>query len=106
MGEEIFVELTPETYDAFVTDAQDCIVLAHKKLCPHCKIMGTVLAKLKGQQPGLSIGAVDSELHPELLARLEVERVPTLCVIKGGEVKKRQSGILNPKEVAALYQNA
>lgn len=106
MAEETFVALTTETYETFVNDAGNCIILVHKQLCPHCKIMGTVLTKLKAQQQELSIGTVDSEQYPDLVARLAVERVPTLCFIKEGEVKKRQAGILNPKEVAALYQSA
>lgn len=106
MAEEIFEALSSENYDAFVADAKDCIILVHKKLCPHCKIMRTVLTKLKEQHEELSIGAIDSELYPNLLARLNIERVPTLCIIKDGELKKKQAGILNPKEVASLYQNA
>lgn len=106
MAEEPIVALSAKTYDGFVAEVKDCIILVHKTLCPHCTIMGTVLAKLKAQQPDIAMASVDSEREPELVARLEAERVPTLCILRDGAVKARRQGILNPREVAALYQNA
>ena len=100
-----FESLTNATLDAWMA-ASDGIIIVHKKRCPHCKIMGTVLVKVKAQAPALKVACVDSEDEAEAMARLGVERVPTLCFVKGGQVRDRKTGIFNPREVLAACQSA
>lgn len=82
------------------------IVIFHKKLCPHCKVMRTVLNKVQAQMPGIALAAVDSEEQPGLLKEAGVEGVPTLCAVKGGQVRGRQAGVFNPRETMAFYNKA
>lgn len=84
----------------------DGIIIFHKKLCPNCKVMHTVLQKVLLQEPELRLAAVDTEEQPELLAEFGVERAPTLLVCKKGEVKERKTGLLNPAELLAFYRQA
>lgn len=81
----------------------DAIIFFHKELCPHCKNMEKVLLKFSAKAPAVEIFSVDSENHPNLLEELSFERVPTLVFVRGGNVAKIQSGIMNPRELAALY---
>ena len=72
----------------------------------HCKVMRTVLGKVKAQMPGIALAAVDSEEQPAILAEAGVEHVPTLCVVKEGQVRGRKTGVFNPREVMAFYKTA
>lgn len=82
------------------------LILFHKKLCPHCKVMHTVVGKVIAQDPDIVVATVDSEEHPELLKKVGVERVPTLCVVKNGAICAKNTGILNPRETLTLIYNA
>ncbi|KIX12866.1 thioredoxin [Dethiosulfatarculus sandiegensis] len=82
------------------------LVIFHKKLCPHCKVMRTVLTKVKAQMPDIALAAVDSEEQPEIMKMAGVEHVPTLCAVKGGQVRGRQTGVFNPRETMAFYSKA
>ena len=104
MSMEHLTALDASSYEDFIRNHEG-IIIFHKKLCPHCKIMGTVLEKVHAQLP-IDLAAVDSEEHTDLMAAAGVERVPTLVVIKGGEIKSRFTGIMNPKETIAYYKNA
>ena len=75
--------------------SHDGIVLFHKKLCPHCKVMRTVLGKATAERPDIQLASVDSEEQPDLMARCSVERVPTLIVCRNGAVAARKSGVMN-----------
>ena len=104
MSMENFTALDASSYNEFLKNGEG-IIIFHKKLCPHCKIMGTVLEKVNAQFP-IAIAAVDSEEQTGLMSAAGVERVPTLVVVKGGEIKARFTGIMNPKETIAWYKNA
>lgn len=82
----------------------DGIIIFHKKLCPHCKVMNTVLEKVAIQTP-INLMSVDSEEHPDLMAKFGVERVPTIIAIRGGKERSRFIGIKNPREVIAWYMD-
>lgn len=105
MALEDLLVLDKDSFEGYIKD-HDGIVIFHKKLCPHCKVMGTVLEKVKAQLPNMNFASIDSEEQPDLMAKCGVERVPTLVVTKGGQVKTRKTGVMNPKETIAFYQSA
>lgn len=94
-----------EEFNAFLNN-ETGLILFHKKLCPHCKVMHTVVGKVTAQDPDIIVATVDSEEHPELLRKAGVERVPTLCVVKNGAIRAKNTGILNPRETLTLIYNA
>jgi thioredoxin 1 len=98
--------LTQETCAQAVADADKGLLLCHKKLCPHCKNMEKVMEKFSAKHPDVSLFLLDSEEEPEALAALGVERVPTVLVLKEGKVAAVKTGLMNPRELTALYEKA
>lgn len=93
------------TYKEWV-GSHEGLIIFHKSLCPHCKVMNTVLTKVQAQMPDIVLAAVDSEAHPDIMQDAGVAHVPTLCAIKDGQVKDRQVGVFNPRETMAFYKKA
>ena len=81
------------------------IILFHKKMCPHCLNMQKVLAKLSAKRSDISIIHIDSEENPQAMASLDVERVPTLVIIKNGSPAGKHVGLMNPRETASFYDS-
>ena len=99
----MYTELTQETYKEAIASTGQGILLCSKKLCPHCANMAKVMEKFSAKQPGVTLFKLDSEEQPEVMAALGAERVPTLIIIKGGKVAATKTGLMNPKELAALF---
>ena len=68
--------------------------------------MGTVLDKVKAMMPELDLAAVESVEQAELLKKMDVERVPTLCAVKNGVIAARHSGVMNPMETMKWFKQA
>lgn len=103
MSLDSFLVLTKDSFDDYIRN-NDGIIIFHKKLCPHCKIMGTVLEKVRGKLPQLNLAAIDSEEEPALMQQYGTERVPTLIAHKGGKLGTHFTGIMNPAETMKFYQ--
>lgn len=99
----MYTELTLDTYKEAIAATEQGVLLCSKKLCPHCANMAKVMEKFNAKQPGVKLFKLDSEEEPEAMAALGAERVPTLIIIKGGKVAATKAGLMNPKELAALY---
>ncbi len=102
----MFTELTNENYQDLIAKTEAGVILCKKKLCPHCKNMGVVVEKFSAMVSGLSFFSIDSQEQTDALAGVGAERVPTVCIIKNGKIKAVKSGLMNPRELEALYKNA
>lgn len=98
-------EVNTSTYQNALAAVQEGLLLCHKKLCPHCKNMEKVIEKFVAQRAGLEVLLLDSEEEPDAMAALGVERVPTILIIKGGKVAGSKTGLMNPRELAALFDS-
>lgn len=99
----MYTELTLDTYKDALASAEQGILLCSKKLCPHCANMAKVIEKFNIKEPGVAFFKLDSEEQPDAMVALGAERVPTLFVIKGGKIVSSKTGLMNPKELAALF---
>ena len=94
-------------YEKHLSATAAGIILFHKKLCPHCLNMKKVIDKFSAAFNGeVAVMYIDSEENEKAMQALEVERVPTILVIKQGKVSAKKTGLMNPKELKALYTNA
>lgn len=100
-----FIELDDTSFRATLAETTGGIVLFYKALCPHCKNMEKVLEKFSAKVPEAALMKIDSEQCPEAMSTLGVERVPTLLIIRNGRVGATKTGLMNPKELRALYES-
>ena len=97
--------LDSSTFGEYIKN-NDSLILFHKKLCPHCAVMATVLGKVQPQMAGVAFASVDSEEQAEVMAAAGVERVPTLVAVKGGEIRAHFTGIMKPAQLVDWFVNA
>lgn len=102
----MYTQVNKDTYAEAIASTEQGVLLCSKKLCPHCKNMEKVMEKFSAQRPGVSLFKLDSEEEPEAMAALGAERVPTMIIIKGGKTVASKTGLMNPKELGALFDSA
>ena len=90
--------VTDETFSA--EDGQEGVVVLDfwSEACMPCRQVSRILAELEpGVPPGVRIRGVDVEENPDLVARFDVQTVPTVLVLSAGEVKERFVGVERPQ---------
>ena len=102
----MYAQLTAENYKETIAHTSQGLLLCSKKLCPHCKNMEKVMEKFSTQRRQAALFKLDSEEEPQVMADLGVERVPTMLIIKEGKVAVAKTGLMNPRELTALFDNA
>lgn len=75
--------------------------------CGPCKMQGAILeTKLAPAHPELNILKVDIDQNPDLAVKFGVQSIPTLLVIKDGNLVKQFVGVTSPDEILSAIAEA
>jgi thioredoxin 1 len=99
------IVLTDKDYQVRLEHASG-ILLFYKKLCPNCKAIEKMLEKFFAANPEIKYLRIDSEESPAAMKSLGVERVPTLCKLKDGQILSKKVGLMNLREMTDFYHLA
>lgn len=82
------------------------ILMFYKKLCPNCKAMEKVIQKFLSANADMLYLRIDSEECPEAMKAFDAERVPTICLLRDGQIAAKKVGLMNLREMIDFCQSA
>ncbi|MCI6639393.1 MAG: thioredoxin [Pygmaiobacter massiliensis] len=70
--------------------------------CGPCRMVGPVVEEIAAQRPDIKVGKVNVDQQQKLAAAFQVMSIPTLVVIKEGQVANRAVGARPKAQILAL----
>ena len=90
-------EINAEEYSEIVNSSNPVVIDFHATWCGPCKILSPILEELQEEMEEVEFVKLDVDQFPEISGANQVMGVPTVVIIKDGEVKDRFVGV-QPKE--------
>lgn len=73
--------------------------------CGPCKMMAPILKDVKDQlKDEVTIVKIDVDRNPEISQHFQIQGVPTLMLFKKGEMKWRQSGVVQSRQLQDIIR--
>ena len=91
-------EINAEEYSEIVNSSNPVVIDFHATWCGPCKVLSPILEELDDEIEGVEFVKLDVDQHPQIAGQNQVMGVPTVVILKDGEVKDRFVGV-QPKEV-------
>tara|TARA_B100000212_G_scaffold152393_1_gene114750 strand:+ start:145 stop:456 length:312 start_codon:yes stop_codon:yes gene_type:complete len=91
-------EINAEEYAQIMNSSSPVVIDFHATWCGPCKVLSPILEELNDEIEGVEFVKLDVDQHPQIAGQNQVMGVPTVVILKDGEVKDRFVGV-QPKEV-------
>ncbi len=100
--------ITKDNFQSEVMDSDQPVLLDFwASWCGPCRMVSPLVDQIAEEMVGTAkVGKVNVDEQPELAAQFGVMSIPTLAVIKGGEVVKKAVGARPKDEIVAMIQEA
>ncbi len=72
--------------------------------CGPCRMVGPVLDEIAGEREDIKICKINVDEQSELAARYDVMTIPTLMVVKNGEIVKRTAGARPKAQILDMFE--
>ena len=83
--------LSESNFDSIV-GTKPALVDFGAEWCVYCKKIAPIIEEIADENPGLAFGYVDVDLQPLLAARFRVHSLPTVLLLKDGQVVRQFLG--------------
>lgn len=95
------LELTNENFDEEVLKSDKTVLVdMYATWCGPCKMQSPIIEKIAEEHADkIKVAKVDIDLSPEIAIKYGVMSIPTLLIIKNGEVTKQFVGLTDKKEI-------
>ena len=94
----MLIDFSDSDFESKVKNEDVSILQFSAAWCGPCKVLSPILEELSDEVTGVEFVKLDVDQHPEIAGANGVMGVPTVVMLKGGEVKERFVGV-QPKEV-------
>ena len=90
-------DINAEEYAALQNSETPVVIDFHVTWCGPCKVLSPILEELESEVEDVQFVKLDVDQFPEIAGANQVMGVPTVVILKDGEVKERFVGV-QPKE--------
>ena len=99
------LHITKENFEQEVLLSEKPVLLDFwASWCGPCRMVMPTVEEIAEEREDIKVGKINVDEEPELTSRYGIMTIPTLMVIKGGEVAAQVSGALPKEKILNLLE--
>lgn len=95
--------LTQDTYEQEVMKAEGTVLVDfYADWCGPCKMQGPIVEQLSNERTDVKFCKLNVDEAPAIAMELGISSIPTIMVVKNGEITYKQPGLMQKAQLEAL----
>ena len=96
------LKLNKDNFDSAVKSEKPVLLDFYADWCGPCRMVLPIVEEIAGERDDVVVAKINVDEEPELAERFGVFSIPTLVVMKNGEVVNKSSGARPKDQILAL----
>ena len=97
------ITITKENFESEVLNCDKPVLLDFwAPWCNPCRMVGPIIDEIANEHPEIKVGKVNVDDESELAIKFKVVSIPSIFVMKNGEVTNNAVGLLPKNQILAL----
>lgn len=108
MASEAVIQITDENFEQEVMNSDVPVLVDFwAEWCMPCRMLGPVIDEIAGEFAGKAkVGKVDTDANREVSLKFEISAIPTVLLIKDGQIVQKFVGVNGKQEYVDALNNA
>lgn len=98
------IHVNKDNFDSVRTSENPVLLDFYADWCGPCRMVSPILEEIAAENPQYLIGKINVDQEPELAQKFKVLTIPTLAVIKNGNVISQSAGARPKADILAMLK--
>ena len=91
-----------ENFESIKNQPKPVLLDFYADWCGPCRMVGPIVEQIADEREDIIVGKINVDENPELASQFGVMSIPTLVVLKNGEIANQAVGALPKAKILAL----
>lgn len=99
--------ITKDNYENEVTKSEKTVLLDFwAEWCGPCRMLSPTVDEIAEEREDIKVGKINVDDEPELAERFGIMSIPTLAVIKAGEIVEQSVGVRPKDDISEMIEKS
>lgn len=98
--------ITDANFEEIIATDKPVLIDFWAEWCGPCKMIGPIIEQISQERDDVVVGKVDVDNNPELSFKYKIRSIPTVLVVKNGEVVAKKVGGTTKAAYEAMLEEA
>ncbi len=98
------ISVTKANFDEIKNSTKTVLLDFYADWCGPCRMVAPIVHEIAEENPQYMVGKINVDDEPELAIQFDVMTIPTLVVLKGGEIINQVSGARPKAQILAMLE--
>ncbi|MBQ9162606.1 MAG: thioredoxin [Clostridia bacterium] len=98
------VKITKDNFEQATTSEKPVLLDFYADWCGPCRMVSPIVDKIADEHPEFFVGKINVDDEEELARAFEIRNIPTLVVLKGGQVADKAIGVRTEEQIISMLE--